>query len=70
MSNAAARRRPNKTLIRSLRLRLEVQTAELSTCTTAAMRRCVEESIADTWRQLWDALERAELAWGRADMRG
>lgn len=70
MTNQAARRRPNKTLVNSLRLRLEAQLAELQTCSTAAMTKCVNESIADTNRQLRDALERAEIAWGNADLRG
>lgn len=52
MTNTA---RPNKTLIRSLSLRLAAQKAELATCTTAAMTRCVAESIADTERQLAEA---------------
>jgi len=47
--------RPNKTLIRSLRLRLAVQKAEAATCTTEAAYRCVMESVADTERQLRDA---------------
>jgi len=37
---------------KSLRLRITVLTAELATCTTAAMRRCVTESILDAERQL------------------
>lgn len=44
--------RPNRTAIKSLRLRLAAQRAELTTCTTAAMTRCVYESILDTKRQL------------------
>lgn len=36
----------------TLQLRLESQLAELATCTTPAMARCVEESIADTRRQI------------------
>jgi hypothetical protein len=54
MSNANSS--TNKTLIRSLRLRLEAQLDELPTCTTEAARRCVLESIADTNRQLREAL--------------
>lgn len=53
MTNAT--RRPNKTRLRSLSLRLAAQKAELATCTTAAMTRCVAESIADTERQLAEA---------------
>jgi hypothetical protein len=56
MSNAATARRPNKTLVNSLRLRLEAQLNELPTCTTDAARRCVVESIDDTNRQLREAL--------------
>lgn len=47
--------KPNKTLIKSLTLRLQAQQAELATCTTAAMTRCVAESIEDTKRQLREA---------------
>lgn len=42
----------NRTLLKSLTLRLQAQRAELATCTTAAMTRCVAESILDTERQL------------------
>jgi hypothetical protein len=42
----------NRTAAKTLSLRLAVQTEELATCTTAAMRRCVEEAIEDTRRQL------------------
>jgi hypothetical protein len=42
----------NRLAIKSLELRLAVQTEELSTCTTAAMTRCVQEAIAETKRQL------------------
>lgn len=38
--------------INSLRARLAVQTAELATCTTAAMVLCVQGAIDDTRRQL------------------
>lgn len=48
-------RRPNRYLLRSLTLRLTAQTEELAGCTTAAMARCVLESIADTERQLREA---------------
>ncbi len=44
--------RPNRQALKSLRLRLTVQTEELTTCTTVAMRRCVAEAIADTERQI------------------
>jgi hypothetical protein len=47
--------RPNRAAIRTLRFRLQAQTAELATCTTAAMVLCVEQAIADTHRQLRDA---------------
>jgi hypothetical protein len=57
MSNTVATRRPNKTLVNSLRLRLESQLNELPTCTTEAARKCVVESIDDTNRQLRDALD-------------
>lgn len=55
MSNVAARR-PNKTLVNSLRLRLEAQLAELPTCSTDAARNCVCQAIDDTNRQLREAL--------------
>lgn len=48
----ATTRRPNRTSIRSLTLRLAAQRAELATCTTLAMARCVVESITDTQLQL------------------
>ncbi len=38
--------------LRTLRMRLIAQREELATCTTDAMRKCVEEAIADTRRQL------------------
>jgi hypothetical protein len=38
--------------IKSLQTRLETQREELAECTTAAMRQCVAEAIADTERQL------------------
>lgn len=44
--------RPTKSAAKSLKLRLLVQLEELTTCTTLAQVRCVEESIADTRRQL------------------
>lgn len=55
MAYAGDMSQPNRTLLRSLTLRLQAQTAELATCTTAAMTRCVAESIADTERQLAEA---------------
>jgi hypothetical protein len=42
----------NNAALRTLTLRLSFQRAELATCTTAAMTRCVEEAIADTRRQM------------------
>lgn len=39
-------------LRRALAHRIAVLTEELATCTTAAMRRCVQESIDDARRQL------------------
>ncbi len=48
--------RPNKTLLKSLTLRLQAQQAEFKTCTTSAMKKCVAESIADTQRQLEEAV--------------
>ena len=50
MSNAPTRR-----LLKTLTTRLASQRAELETCTTAAMVRCVKEAIADTGRQLTEA---------------
>jgi hypothetical protein len=44
-----------KTQIKSLKLRLQAQRAELAECTTAAQRKCVSEAIADTQRQLGGA---------------
>lgn len=44
--------RPTKSLVKSLKLRLLAQLEELTTCTTLAQVRCVEESIADTRRQI------------------
>lgn len=44
--------RPTKSAAKSLKLRLLAQLEELTTCRTAAQVRCVEESIADTRRQL------------------
>ena len=52
MNTTQAARRPNKTLVRSLRLRLEAHLNELPTCRTEAARKCVLESIDDTNRQL------------------
>jgi len=37
---------------KTLTLRLHTQRAELGTCTTDAMRKCVQEAIQDTERQL------------------
>lgn len=42
----------NKAARKTLTLRLELLTGELATCRTAAQKRCVEEAIADTRRQL------------------
>jgi hypothetical protein len=42
----------NALTLRTLNNRLATQRAELATCTTAAMTRCVEEAIADTRRQM------------------
>jgi hypothetical protein len=42
----------DRAAIRTLTLRLEAQRAELATCTTSAMRRCVWQAIADTQRQI------------------
>lgn len=47
MPNAAAR-----LALKSLALRLSSQAAELATCSTAAMTRCVKLAIADTERQI------------------
>jgi hypothetical protein len=44
MSNTAA--------LRTLNARLSAQRAELETCTTVAMRRCVEQACEDTRRQM------------------
>jgi len=44
--------RPTARAIKTLRLRLQAQTAELATCRTPAEVRCVKEAIADTERQL------------------
>jgi hypothetical protein len=44
MSQAAA--------LRTLNARLAAQRAELATCTTAAMRLCVEQAMANTRRQM------------------
>jgi hypothetical protein len=38
--------------IKTLRLRLRVHTAEFATCTTDAMRKCVQETIDEWHRQL------------------
>lgn len=45
-----------KARLAGLQLRLDSQLTELLTCTTAAMRKCVEESIADTRRQIAEML--------------
>lgn len=55
MNTTQAARRPNRTRIRSLQLRLIAQLDELPTCRTEAARRCVLESIEDTNRQLREA---------------
>ncbi len=47
--------KPNRAAIRTLNLRLQAQKAELATCTTAAMIRCVMGAIMDTERQLSEA---------------
>lgn len=44
--------RPTKSFRKSLALRLSVLTAELAECSTAAMRRSVQESIDDVRRQI------------------
>jgi hypothetical protein len=46
-----------KGVAKSLRLRIRVLTEELATCTTAAMRRCVMESIVAAERQLTELPE-------------
>jgi hypothetical protein len=43
---------PNSAALRTLNARLAAQRAELATCTTAAMTRCVEQAMADTRRQM------------------
>ena len=48
--------RSTKSALRTLSLRLDVQRAELATCTTSAMRRCVWLAIADTQRQIAELL--------------
>jgi len=48
--------RPTKSLLKALELRLAVQRAELATCTTSAMKRCLWLAIADTQRQIAEAL--------------
>jgi hypothetical protein len=58
MSNTTrSTRRPNALRIRSLRQRLAIQKDEAAECTTEAMYRCVMESVADTERQLAEALQ-------------
>lgn len=42
--------------LKTLRLRLATQQQELAEATTAAMARCVRESLEDTERQLAEAL--------------
>ncbi len=42
----------NKTLRRSLMTKIEALREELATCTTAAMRACVQETLDDARRQL------------------
>lgn len=42
----------NALALRTLNARLAAQRAELATCTTVAMFRCVEEAMADTRRQM------------------
>lgn len=44
--------KPNFLAIRTLRLRIAEYRNQLETCTTDAMRKCVEDAIADTYRQL------------------
>lgn len=51
----ATPRRPNRTALRSLALRLAAQQEELRGCTTAAQTRCVLESVLDTRRQIAEA---------------
>jgi sulfur relay (sulfurtransferase) complex TusBCD TusD component (DsrE family) len=41
-----------KSAIKTLRLRMQSYRAELSTCTTAAMKRCVMEQMETTASQL------------------
>lgn len=48
----AATRPANALATKTLRARLSSQAAELTTCTTAAMTRCVKQAIADTERQI------------------
>jgi hypothetical protein len=48
--------RPNALALRTLNNRLATQRAELETCTTAAMRRCVEQACEDTRRQMRELL--------------
>ena len=50
MSNAT------RQILRALNERLTVLRAELATCTTAAMTRCVEQAIDDTRRQMREAV--------------
>lgn len=39
--------------IKSLKFRIATLQAELASCSTSAMRRCVTESLVDAERQLW-----------------
>lgn len=50
MSNTATR--PAARALKTLRQRLDTESAELETCTTAAQTRCVKQAIADTERQM------------------
>lgn len=47
---------PGKLKARSLMQKLETLQAELASCTTAAMRACVQVTIDDTRRQLREAV--------------
>jgi len=77
MSNAATRR-PSKTLLNGLRLRLSVLRAELASDITkrcgAAAEKCIREDIATVEAELarvtTERAELAEIAWGNADARG
>ncbi|UOF77358.1 hypothetical protein [Caudoviricetes sp.] len=56
MTNAAATRRTNRHLRRSLMAKIEILSAEAAACTTEAAYRCVMQSVEDARRQLREAL--------------